>query len=355
MDSLATIGWTDELSQQWQRLNNAGMRPARVIADFGTSLKIALPEVRTAELSGRLAHTPAQENIPKIGDWVAVRVSENVPCTIEQILPRHTELARKVAGKRTIKQVIAANIDIAFVLLSLDADFSIERLRRYLYQLASDTIESVIVLNKADKTTQVDTYISRLRNLGLPIIVAEAINGVGTDEIMARIRPGRTGILLGSSGVGKSTLTNQLLGRNTQKTQSIRVSDSTGRHTTVHRELFVLPNGGLLIDTPGIRELQLWGVEADLDENFDDIANFARKCKYRTCHHKNEAGCAVQHALATGALSATHYANYQKMKAELRDLKTKQQYRTQVDNKKSHKSIQKQAAEQRKEMRDEIT
>ena len=354
MTTLTDIGWTEEFAQKWRQHKADGLQPARVVADFGTSLRVAAPEIHTAELSGKLAHHDGREFVPKVGDWVVTRPSGDGRMIVEAVLPRKNELARKVTGNRTVKQVIAANIDIAFVLLALDADFSVERLNRYLYQLSADHIDPVIVLNKADKTDTADAYVEQLRDLGLPIIVGSARNGVGVAEIAAFIQPGRTAILLGSSGVGKSTLTNQLLGTDTQQTNEVRASDSTGKHTTVHRELFVLPNGGLLIDTPGIRELQLWGTEDDLDENFDDIVALARQCQYRSCQHKNEAGCAVRAALEAGRLSAAHLANYQKMKRELVNLKAKNQVRAQLDNRKSHKLAQRQKTAELKEIQDEI-
>ena len=333
MNTLTYYGWTDTNQREWDRLALAGLRPARVVADFGTSLKIATPQIMTAELSGKLAHYANREDVPKVGDWVAVRVSDAGSATVESVVLRSNEIARKTAGKRAAKQIIAANVDVAFVLLALDHDFSIERLRRFLYQLSISAIEPVIVLNKADKTDDVASYVAQLQDLGLPIVVSTAIDGSGVDEIAAFISPGRTAMLLGSSGVGKSTLTNRLLGREVQQTAEVRVSDSTGRHTTVHRELFVLPNGGILIDSPGVRELQLWGSEEALDTNFDDVAALVAHCKYTTCRHGSEQVCAVRQALADGSLDRKHYANYLKMKAELATLAVKSTERERLGNK----------------------
>jgi ribosome biogenesis GTPase len=317
MEQLAPFGWTDEFSQKWQELALEGVIPARVTADFGTSLKIVTPTLLTAELSGKLAHYTSREDTPKVGDWVAVRLSDNGNAVIEAVVPRRSLIARKVAGKQTKKQILAANIDTAFVLLSLDNDFSIERLKRFLYQLSIDAVAPIIVLNKADKVDDTAPYIESLQALDVPIVTVTATKGLGVSEILAHIKPGRTAILLGSSGVGKSTLTNQLLGREAQATKAVRESDETGQHTTVHRELFVLPNGGLLIDTPGIRELQLWGTQEDLDANFDDVAELITHCKYTTCQHGTEQGCAIQAALRDGTLQQPHYTHYLKMKAEL--------------------------------------
>lgn len=339
MEQLAQYGWTDEFRTKWQALAVDDMVPARVIADFGTSVKIATPAVITAELSGKLSHYTSRDQVPKVGDWVAARLLDNGNAVVEAVVPRRSEIARKAAGKQTVKQIIAANIDIAFVLLALDNDFSIERLKRFLYQLSISNVEPVIVLNKADKVTNIAPYLASIAELNLPVIVASAINGSGVAEILARIQPGHTAILLGSSGVGKSTLTNQLLKREAQATQAVRASDDTGRHTTVHRELFMLPNGGLLIDTPGIRELQLWGTEDDLNDNFDDIAELISQCKYSTCQHNDEPGCAVQAALRNGTLSASHYASYLKMKTELSGLQKKNVVQVRRANKKTRKSV----------------
>ena len=328
---------------RWQQLGLSGVVPARVVADFGTSVKVVTQERITAELSGRISHYAGREHAPKVGDWVAVRLHDNSAAVVEAVLPRQSEIARKVAGKQTAKQVIAANVDIAFVLLALDNDFSTERLKRFLYQLSVSHVRPIIVLNKADKVTDVSPYLADLQALDLPIIIATATVGSGVAEILEHIMPGQTAILLGSSGVGKSTLTNQLLGREAQATQAVRAADDTGRHTTVHRELFVLPNGGLLIDTPGVRELQLWGTQEDLDDNFADIAALIRQCKYANCHHNKEQGCAIQAALHSGQLQAAHYRDYLKMKAELSNLQEKNVVRTRQSNKKSKKSLDRQA------------
>lgn len=341
MKTLQYFGWTEANQQAWDQLRLTGVQPARVVADFGTSVKLATPEIVTAELSGKLAHYTSRDDTPKVGDWVAVNISDYGSATVESVAVRSNEIARKIAGKRAMKQIIATNVDIAFVLLALDNDFSVERLKRFLYQLSVSAIKPVIVLNKADKTDDVQSYVAQLRQFDLPIIITTAIEGTGVDEIINHITPGQTAILLGSSGVGKSTLTNKLLGRDVQQTQDVRASDSTGRHTTVHRELFVLPGGGMLIDTPGIRELQLWGTEEVLDTNFDDVAALVAQCKYTTCRHGSEQGCAIRQALADGSLDKKHYANYIKMKSELSALTVKNAERARLDNRRQRKSSSK--------------
>jgi ribosome biogenesis GTPase len=343
MEQLIQFGWTDALLDSWRQLGLSGVVPARVVADFGTSLKVVTPHRIAAELSGKLSHYADREYVPKVGDWVAVRLFDNSTAVVEAVLPRMSEIARKVTGKQAVKQVVAANVDVAFVLLALDNDFSIERLKRFLYQLSISHVRPVIVLNKADKVADVTPYLTDLQILGLPIIIATATTGSGVAEILSYIKPGQTAILLGSSGVGKSTLTNQLLGREVQATTAVRAADDAGRHTTVHRELFVLPSGGLLIDTPGVRELQLWGTQEDLNDNFDDIAALISQCKYTSCRHNHELGCAIQAALRSGQLPAAHYADYLKMKAELNSLRDKRVVRGRRTNKRSYKNMDRQA------------
>lgn len=331
MDTLAHYGWTDDDQTAWNTLGFQDLKPARVVADFGTSLKLAVPGIITAELSGKLAHYSNRDETPKVGDWVAVRILDN-SAVVESVVLRANEIARKAPGRRALKQIFAANVDVAFVLLALDNDFSVERLKRFLFQLSIHKIKPVIVLNKADKTDDLASYVSQIESLGAPIIVTTATDNSNTDDLTHYIQPGKTAILLGSSGVGKSTLTNKLLGREVQSTNTVRESDDSGKHTTVHRELFILPNGGILIDTPGIRELQLWGTEDDIDANFDDITTLASQCKYSNCTHGAEKGCAVHKALANGTLDKKHYGNYLKMKSEVSKLEARKAERLRQEN-----------------------
>jgi ribosome biogenesis GTPase len=340
MNTLSDFGWTEKNTQDWDSLELTGLLPARVVADFGTSLKLATPDSITAELSGKLAHYTRGDETPKIGDWVAYKPSDTSNAVVESVVLRRNEIARKVAGRQSTKQIIAANVDIAFVILAVGNDFSIERLERFLYQLSISDISPVIVLNKSDTIGDIQYYTEQLSSFNLPIIICSAIHKIGISDINERILPGMTAVLLGSSGVGKSTLTNQLLGKNIQQTSAVRESDSTGKHTTVHRELFILPKGGLLIDTPGIRELQLWGTEEDLDAKYSDITELSSQCKYPDCTHNNESGCAIRKALQNGKLDKSHYANYLKMKAELSQLSKHTARRHQKNNKRPRVNIE---------------
>lgn len=354
MKSLEDYGWDERIAEAWKELAADGLVSARVIADFGTSLRVVTPEPVTAELSGKLAHYTSRENVPKVGDWVALRMFETGNAVVESIFGRRNEIARKVSGKQTNKQTIAANIDIAFLLLAVGGDFSVERLRRFLFQLSIHAISPVVVINKSDKTDDIDSFIRQITPFDVPVITTTATEGKGIPELANAIKPGATAILLGSSGVGKSTITNHLLGREQQHVQEVRESDDTGKHTTVHRELFVLPHGGLLIDTPGIRELQLWGTEEDLYGNFDDVQLLTRQCAYTTCQHGTDDGCAVQHALRTGLLTADKYAAFLKMKRELSVLKSRDLAKRKHDNGKSKRSLNRQNRDIRNELREEL-
>lgn len=343
MKTLHDLGWTPERQASLQALTIDGTQPGRIIADFGTSYTVAMPSTIKAELAGKLAHHSSHQEVPKVGDWVQVRAYDNGSNIVEALLPRRNEIARKAPGNQTKKQVIAANVDIAFVMLALDKDFSIDRLERFLYQLSTSAIQPIIVLNKADKTNYPEEYAEQLKALSLPIIFTVATEGKGTDEILAHIEPGQTAVLLGSSGVGKSTLTNHLYGSTIQRTQATRESDDTGKHTTVHRELFALPSGGLLIDTPGIRELQLWGTESELVDNFDDVRNLISLCRYTSCQHGTEEGCEVRSALMDGRLQQRRYDAFLKMKNELTNLKKRTVVRAKLDNRMSKVAKKKRA------------
>ncbi|MDB5166465.1 MAG: Small ribosomal subunit biosis GTPase RsgA [Candidatus Saccharibacteria bacterium] len=317
MHRLTPFGWNDTLGFAWEALARSDCIPARVIADFGSVLQIATPEERQAELSGKLLFTSEATERPKVGDWVAVALSGAETATIEAVLPRTSEISRKHAGERAERQILATNVDVALIVQSLDNDFSVKRIERYLFQLQDNNIQAVLVLNKADQVDDMSVFTDQLKDLHIPTIICSASTGQGMDDIVALIKPGQTAVLLGSSGVGKSTITNYLFGKVVQDTGAVREADSTGRHTTTHRELFRLKGGGLLIDTPGIRELQLWGTEEELEETFEDVAELMTECRYSNCGHTTEDGCAIRQALADGRLSQAHYDNYLKMSREL--------------------------------------
>lgn len=315
---LHSYGYTDEFAARFNELALPACIPGRVIADYGGYLRVVTPEEVEAEIAGTLQHESENYLLPKVGDFVALEKGSGNKATIRAVLARRSEIDRKAAGTGNNRQVLAANVDVAFVVQALDQDFSPMRLERYMYQLRQSNIEPIFIFNKADKAYDSDEKIASIANLGIPSIVASATSGVGVDEIQGYIKNGATAVFLGSSGVGKSTLTNQLLGSEQQKTAAIRERDSTGRHTTSHRELFLLPGGGMIIDTPGIRELQLWGEEEFLAKSFGDIEELALHCEFSNCRHTKEINCAVRAAVEHGKLSPTRLESYIKFKEELK-------------------------------------
>lgn len=317
MTDLRTYGFSQLQQDAFSELALVDHVPARIVADFGGYLKVVTPNEYEAEVAGALLHEADTYLLPKVGDWVAVQIGEHNKATIRAVLPRHSEISRKAPGSVTAKQVLATNIDIAFVVQALDHDFSPNRLERYSYQLKQSDIEPVFVFNKQDKSKNLQEQISIVEDMNIPYILTTASEKKGIEAIEKYLKQGVTAVFIGSSGVGKSTLTNALVGDDKQKTAAVRTSDSTGRHTTSHRELFLLPTGGMIIDTPGIRELQLWGEEEFLAKSFEDIVTLARDCEFRNCSHTKEIHCAVLAAIESGDLSESRLENYLRFKQEL--------------------------------------
>jgi ribosome biogenesis GTPase / thiamine phosphate phosphatase len=317
MNTLHTFGYNQSLADTFATIGLMDCIPGRVVADYGGFLKVVTPDECEAEIAGLLLHDSEPYQLPKVGDWVAVQLGAHGKAMIRAVLPRLSEISRKAAGTSNTRQVLATNVDIAFVVQALDFDFSPMRLERYSYQLRQSNIEPIFIFNKADKAYDIDEKLEQIDATTMPYIVTSATMNRGIDAIRTLMADGKTAVFLGSSGVGKSTLTNALLGTDTQKTAAIRESDSTGRHTTSHRELFVLPGGGMIIDTPGIRELQLWGEEEFLAKSFGDIEALALGCEFRNCSHVKELQCAVLAAVTAGTLSAIRLESYLKFKNEL--------------------------------------
>jgi ribosome biogenesis GTPase len=312
---LARIGWRDRALPDDAP---ASLAIARVVAQHragyqlhdGDTLFNAQPAARFLKRDLEPTARPA------VGDFVLYAHAK--PPVIEAILPRHTELQRGAAGESGQRQIIAANIDTVFVLNGLDGDFNPARIERYLLLVQASGASPVLVLTKADQGDAEQALAELKRRM--PELPMFAINSKSADSVaplLAWLGPGHTAVLVGSSGVGKSTLTNTLLGETRQATATVRESDSRGRHTTTHRALIQLPSGGCLIDTPGMRELKLTG-EEELDEGqFADIEDLAQACRFGDCGHGNEPGCAVRAALEDGRLDAARWSNYLKLRDEL--------------------------------------
>jgi ribosome biogenesis GTPase len=330
--SLESLGWNSYFRDAFLRLTENTAEPARVAA-VDRERFIVWTEASECEATaaGRLRHL--SEDWPVVGDWVALAGGRR----IAQVLPRKTAFSRKEAGEVTREQVIAANIDILFVVTGLDGDFSPRRLERYVLLAWESGAKPVVVLNKADVCADVAEAAASVSALaaGAPVLTVSALEGWGLGALEAHLKPGCTAALAGSSGAGKSTLVNRLLGREQQRVREVRAEDSRGRHTTVRRELFLAPGGWLVIDTPGMRELQLWAGTGSVDAAFTDIAALAAECRFGDCRHQGEPGCAV----AAAGIDEARLANYAKMQRELAHLDRKLDQRAAQEQKRRIKQI----------------
>jgi ribosome biogenesis GTPase / thiamine phosphate phosphatase len=352
---LELLGWATEFAQAFAADATADTIPGRITSEHKGlySIQTEVGEF-SAAIAGKLRHqaTHAQD-YPAVGDWVVatIRTTEQ-KATIHRVLPRKSKFSRKTVGSKTDEQVIAANIDTVFLVSGLDQDFNPRRIERYLILAWESGANPVIVLNKADLCADVAASVRAVEAIApaVPTIVLSAIHSAihadgldGFSELQTYLQPGQTVALLGSSGVGKSTLTNQLLGVAVQTTQAVRAGDDRGRHTTTHRELLRLPSGGLIIDTPGMRELRIWAGEESIQGTFIDIETLAESCRFRDCQHYHEPGCAVQQAVADGDLDSSRLINYQKLQREVSYLSRKQDQQALLDEKAKWKKLSKQA------------
>jgi ribosome biogenesis GTPase len=298
-----------------------------------------------ADVSGKFRYQAAgRQDFPAVGDFVVISVrKEEGKATIHAVLPRKSKFSRKIAGNTTEEQIVASNVDTVFLVNALNNDFNLRRIERYLIMAWESGATPVIILSKADLCDDVAKKVAEVEQIafGVPVLVISSVRNKGLDALLPYLGQGQTVALLGSSGVGKSTLTNRLVGREVQLVQEVRAGDDRGRHTTTHREMIVLPQGGLLIDTPGMRELQLWEADEGFSDSFSDIEEYAQACKFRDCSHQYEPDCAVQEALRDGSLDKGRYKNYLKLQRELAYLARKDDIRAQLQEKRKWKHITK--------------
>ncbi|MGB8508569.1 MAG: ribosome small subunit-dependent GTPase A [Pyrinomonadaceae bacterium] len=335
---LDDFGWDAFFAESFGPFADAGYEAARVFLQHNKVYMLYTERGETwAEATGRLRyHARGAQDLPAVGDWVVIRRSaEEGKAKIHDILPRRSKFSRKSAGSTSEEQIVAANVDTVFLVTALDGDFNLRRLERYLIMAWESGARPVVVLNKADLSEEVDAFRREVEKIApdVPVLPMSARRDEGIEQLLPFAGKGQTVALMGSSGVGKSTIVNRLLGAESQRTQEVREGDDRGKHTTTHRELFILSSGGLVIDTPGMRELQLLVSERGLRETFEDVEEIILRCRYSDCRHENEPGCAVLEALGDGTLDAERYASYQKLQGEMRQVAVRQDQRAAQEEK----------------------
>jgi ribosome biogenesis GTPase / thiamine phosphate phosphatase len=317
---LESLGWGPHFEQQLDAQGDSGLVPARVIEESRNRCRVlAAGGEFLAEIPGRLRHAASRgADLPVTGDWVLVQDAGEGRAVIRRLLERRTSFSRRAAGRRDVEQVVAANVDTVFLLQGLDGDFNLRRMERYLARLWESGARVVVLLSKADLCPDPEAFAAEAERVavGVPVHLVSAVSPEGLAPVWPYLEPGRTASFVGSSGVGKSTLVNRLLGQELQRVQEIS-EEGRGRHTTSSRRLMVLPGRGLLLDTPGMRSLALWAGEEGFAQAFDDVEALARECRFKDCTHGPEPGCAVQAALAGGTLQASRFESYLKLQAEI--------------------------------------
>ena len=343
MHDLTAFGWDDALAEEFEPHRRAGLIPGRVSIQHRGAYDVLTAEGELrCDVAGRLydeAASPA--DLPAVGDWVAVAARpEEAAGTVQAVLARRTKFSRKTAWQASEEQVLAANVDVALIVTSLNEDMNLRRLERYLTLAWESGATPVLVLTKADLADDVPAVVAEVESVafGAAVHAISSVTGEGLDELRAHLRPGVTAALLGSSGVGKSTLVNTLVGEELLETREIR-EDGKGRHTTTRRELIQLPGGALVIDTPGMREVQLWIADDGLEEAFSDVTELFEHCRFSDCAHESEPGCAVKEAIANGTLAPERWESYLKLQRELAHLDRRLDKRAQAEERKRWRAL----------------
>jgi ribosome biogenesis GTPase len=344
MYDLESLGWSEFFESAFQPYREQGHFAGRVVLEERGAYRLYTEQGEvSARVRGKLRYdSESSADFPAVGDWVAVSRRERDGLhQIQAVLPRRSKFSRKAAGANSEEQVVAANVDTVFLVQGLDHDFNLRRLERYLVAAFESNAAPVVILNKADLCEDVEKKTSEAESVapGTPVHAISSVSGDGLDALDQYVLPGVTVAFLGSSGAGKSTLINRIVGEEIQKTAEVREHDSRGRHTTTRRELIVLRTGGLLIDTPGMRELQMWDASGSLDLAFSDIQSIAAACYFSDCSHQNEPGCAVREALEDGSLDRGRYESYTKMEKEMEYLDSRMDTRLNLKRKSREKKI----------------
>lgn len=343
--SLEMLGWDSQWDSAFASLRERGYQPGRIIIeDKHHYVALTSSGGLVAQVSGKLLHrTPSSGDLPKVGDWVALTPLPNEDkAVIHDVLPRRSKLSRKISGRETEEQVMVTNVDLGFVVQALDRTFNPRLMERHLLMVHEGGAKPVIVLNKADLCDCLEKKVSQARAVAgaAPILIVSAKTGSSIDQLAGFVAPRTTIVFLGVSGVGKSSLINRLYGQEIQAVAEVRERDSKGRHMTTWRELIILPQGGLVIDTPGMREFHLWTGSEGLPEAFSDIEQISVQCHFRNCTHTVEKRCAVLEALTRGEISKQRYDNYLKLKRELNVLEQAQQRRGAIERKRKTKATE---------------
>ena len=344
--NLIDLGWDDEFAQLFTNHNTQNLTPARIArVDRNQCLLYSELGAITAEITGKFRHEIVERaDFPTVGDWVAV---ELIPAEdkgmIHAVLPRRSKFSRKLKGDTTEEQILASNIDKIFIVNGLDEDYNIRRIERYLTLAWNSGAEPVIILNKSDICPDLEEVIAEVYAIAFdtPIIPLSAVENTGFDELHEHLQKGKTSAFIGSSGVGKSSIINRLIGEDRQKVKAVRAWRQRGQHTTTSREMIFGDEFGIMIDSPGMRELQLWADDESLSTSFEDIEELAKFCRFRDCKHLNEPGCAVLRAVENDELDADRYESYVKQLKELKYLERKQDYHARKQEEQRWKNIKK--------------
>jgi len=351
LNKLSEYGWNSYFEAMFEEFSGKEFLPARISVEHRNYYELYSDDGKLKAEKASNIFTKLNE-IPSVGDWAAVSKTGSENCVrIEAILSRFNKFSRKQAGVVTEEQVMAANLDYLFVVTSLNNELNVRRLERYLTLAWDNKIKPVIILNKTDLVEDYSDILSEIESIsfGTPVFAVSALKNSGIENILALLKDNKTGAVVGSSGVGKSTLINSMLSSSKMKVNELSDYKDRGKHTTTHREMILLPGGGIIIDTPGIREIQLWEGEEGLSRMFEDIEKLVLECKFSDCKHESEPGCAVREAISKGQLEEDRFKSYRKLLNEIKYFERKQDKKAQLVEKKKWKKITSEAKKKSKE------